>query len=180
MFCLCSFLGFLWCHVLHFSLFKLFWVNSGDLDSVWSTPLQLHIGPTLQSPWAVSVQPALVPLLGFAGWSLSFSPGLYTWLRVFCAGECNKAARTICAMVLPSTGGWLHSPWAFKAPYLSQLISQPLKGAPRVRELFFFHSSTRGTGPVSIPFFFFLFHLPGYLVVFLAFLVVWDLSPSTQ
>ena len=160
MFCLCSFLGFLWYHVLHFSLFKLFWVNSGDLDSVWSTSCSCILVNT-PVPLGCLCAASPSPLLGFVGWSLSFSPWpLHMSTPVSCAGECSKAARTICAIwfCLPQVGGCT-LPWAFKAPYLSQLISQPVKGAPRVTELFFFHSSHPGAQVLSqFLFFFFLFH----------------------
>ena len=188
MFCLCSLLGLLWYHVLHFSLFKLFCVNSGDLDSVWSTSWSCRLVWLFNTPVPLGCPHAASPspLLGCVGWSLSFSPcPLRMSTRVSCAGECSKVARTIWAtwFCLPQVGGCT-LPWASEAPYLSQLISQPVKGAPRVRELFFFHSSHPGAKVLSqlIPFFFFFFFasfiLPGYLVDFLAFLIVWDLSPA--
>jgi len=165
MFCLCSLLGLLWYHVLHFSLFKLFWVNSGDLDSVWSTSWSCRLVRLFNTPVPLGCLRAASPspLLGCVGWSLSFSPcPLHMSTHVSCAGECSKVARTICAtwFCLPQVGGCT-LPWASKAASRSQLISQPVKGAPRVRELFFFHSSHPGAQVLSqlIPFFFFcLFH----------------------
>ena len=140
MFCLCSLLGLLWYHVLHFSLFKLFCVNSGDLDSVWSTSWSCRLVWLFNTPVPLGCPHAASPspLLGCVGWSLSFSPcPLRMSTRVSCAGECSKVARTIWAtwFCLPQVGGCT-LPWASEAPYLSQLISQPVKGAPRFTKHF--------------------------------------------
>lgn len=151
------------------------WTLSGAHPAVahWST---------LQSPWAVSVQPALVPSLGLLVEAWVSAPGLYTWAHVsFVLGS---AARQQGPSVLYGSAfhRWVAalSPEPSKLPIYPSWSPSQWRGLPGWENFSSFTVPTRGTGPVSIPFFFFFssFILPGYLVVFLAFLVVWDLSPA--
>lgn len=67
--------------------------------------------------------------------------------------------------------------WAFEAPFLSWLKSSAVKGLPRVKEPFLFHSLLPGVqDPSRFPFFFFLSFVlhKSYVVIFLAILVIWD------
>ena len=75
-------------------------------------------------------------------------------------GERRKVARTVCACLSPfclRQSGCYTLLWASEAPNLSCLSSQALKGVPKVRETFLFHSSPSG---MLVPYqsFAFFFH----------------------
>lgn len=81
-----------------------------------------------------------------SGWgNATWWPGPSVWVSLCCT--CRKLVAHSCeALKMP--------------PFLPLLISQPVKGIPRVRDALFFHSSLPG---VQVPswflFFFFFFHL---------------------
>lgn len=90
---------------------------------------------------------------------------------------------TVCVglTVLLATN-WSHCPachftaLSCEVPFLSQLISPPVRGLPGVWELLLFFSSlTRVQVPSCFLFFFFPFILPSYLEIFLVFSDVWGL-----
>ena len=65
--------------------------------------------------------------------------------------------------------------WATEVPYLSWLISQLVKGVPRVTELYSFTTSSQDCRFHPNCFCCCCLALPGYVVIFLGALVVWDL-----
>ena len=120
--------------------------------------------------------------------SLHWSPSFSTQPLCASADLClslGSAMRCLWPSMLVSLcsacHSWLlHFPLSLETPYLSRLISHLLKGVPRVRELFLFHSFLPGEQVPSqfLFFFFFPFILPSYVVIFLAILVTWGLLPA--
>ena len=125
--------------------------------------------PTLSSPWVCPLKPEFQHP----------APACTSWCERQ-AGECRQVARTLCAglalLCLPQTGCCTLLP-ASEAPFLSWLISLPVKGLPRVQEHFLFHSSLPGVQILSwFPFLFFPF-IPPLMWRLLALLGVWDMLP---
>ena len=167
MFCLCSHLGFLWYHVLHFSLFKLFWVNNGDLDSVWSTSCSCRLVRRFNTPVPSGCLRAARPRpsLGLSVEARVSAPALYTWADM--SPVLGSAARWPGPSVRRGSafhGGWLHSPLSLRSS-VSVPADLPAseQGSQGQRTFLLSQFPPRGTDPVSIPFFV-CFSLSSYLV----------------
>lgn len=123
----------------------------------------------------------LSPLPGFILWSLSFSSqpwrvpaGLRIRLGtswIFCAGF---------SLFCQLQSGCYTLLQASEVSLLS-LISELVKGLPRVRELFLFHCSIPWARILSQFFLFlFFFVLPSYMEIFLVVLLAWDLPEFSR
>ena len=122
------------------------------------------------SPFRLSAQPTPVLSPGLSSNARVSAPGLRPYQQMLILGwECRAVTRTICAgfslFCLPQTScsAFLQ---ASEAPFLSQLITAPEKGLPRVREPFLFHSFL----PVSQVLSHFLFLVSSYPVTWRYFL----------
>ena len=116
---------------------------------------------TLQPLQTVSAQPTSVLPLALSSKAKFHHPGpMRTSGCTSQAGECRVVVWTICAglclFCLQQTG-WCPLLQVFEAPFLSQPISPPVRGLPRVQEHFLFQSSLPGL-QVPFCFLFFFFH----------------------
>lgn len=130
------------------------WTLSGAHPAVayWST---------LQSPWAVSVQPALVPSLGLLVEAWVSAPGLYTWAHLSLV--LGSAARQQGPSVLYGSAfhRWVAalSPEPSKLPIYPSWYPSQWRGLPGWQNFSSFTVPTQGhRSCLNSFFFFFLFH----------------------
>ena len=138
---------------------------------------QVVAGSTLKPLQAISMQPipVLSPGLSFGAQVLAPSPHMHQHTPVLTWGMQQGGRDPLCwsVCVLLQTGCCTLL-WASEAPSLSQLISLLVKALLRVRKRFLFHSSLPGVQVLSL-FLLFFFQPIGYMVIFLAILILWDL-----
>ena len=159
-------------------------INSGasvaESGSILCTP-RYSLGHTLALSDCLCTA-NLRSLPGSIHWSPSFStqPPVSTTDNHLRLETASEVARTICANLclfcLPQAGCYTLL-WASEAPCFSLLISQPLKGVPRVKEPFFFYRSLPGVQVLSWLLFSPPFVLPAYVMIFPAVLITWALPP---
>ena len=140
---------------------------------------------TLQPLQAVFKQPTWVLSMGLSAEARASASGTSHPCNTYCsrctspAKKCRDVAQTLCAglsLVCLLQVGCHILLLASEAPFLTCLVSLPMQGLPRVRKPFHFsYLPPRDTGLIPPPPFIF----PGYMVIFLAILVLWDLPESS-
>lgn len=140
-------------------------LTTGLQQQTWALscipPVVVHF--TLPSLWAVFSQPKPVPSPGLLDEAQISALSPKHISRHMSEAGYRKVAMTICASLslfcLPQVSCYIVIR-ASEAPYMSCLISQRMKGVPRMREPFLLHSSFPG---VQVPARFLFFFYPIWL-----------------